>query len=62
MNTKRIPKELFKDDHFVGRPADKDDKIIQRRINILKAYPGFFNKDKNLFDIGCGNGNFIMQM
>jgi 2-polyprenyl-3-methyl-5-hydroxy-6-metoxy-1,4-benzoquinol methylase len=54
--TERIPKELIKEDHFLGRPADFGDKIIKRRIQILKKYPIFFNQKYELLDIGCGNG------
>lgn len=54
---KRIPKELFKEDgHYLGRPADFDDKIVQRRLNLVNKIPGFTSKDLTLLDIGCGNG------
>ena len=53
----RVPKELFKEDgHYLGRPADADDKIIHRRVKLTRDVPGFLNKDKSLLEIGCGNG------
>jgi 2-polyprenyl-3-methyl-5-hydroxy-6-metoxy-1,4-benzoquinol methylase len=52
----RIPDELFKGDHYLGRPADFDDKIVQRRVALVREIPGFTGKNLNLLDIGCGNG------
>lgn len=52
----RIPSDLIKEDHYQGRPADFEDKIIKRRISVLKKYSNFCNKEYNLLDIGCGNG------
>jgi len=53
----RIPDELFqKDGHYLGRPADFDDRIVLRRIKLVKAIPNFTGKDLSLLDIGCGNG------
>lgn len=36
--------------------ADFDDKIVQRRVALVREIPGFTGKDLNLLDIGCGNG------
>lgn len=53
----RIPEELFnKDGHYLGRPADISDKIIQRRVNLLLGIKEFVSIEKNLLEIGCGNG------
>lgn len=53
----RIPVELFDEKgHYQGRPADFKDKIIQRRVNLVKQVPNFINPNYNLLDIGCGNG------
>ena len=52
----RVPEELIIDDHYLGRPADFGDRIIQRRINLLKQIPNFLGKDLELLEIGCGNG------
>jgi len=55
--TKRIPETLFKEDkHYLGRPADFDDRIIQRRLRLLKKIPEFTGENLTLLDIGCGNG------
>lgn len=55
-NTSRVDKELFRDDHYLGKPADDTDKIITRRIAILEDFQGFFNINLNLVEAGCGNG------
>lgn len=52
----RIPKALIKEGHYTGRPADFDDLIIHRRLNLLRQFPGFTGSDYDLLDIGCGNG------
>ncbi len=53
----RIPKDLFNDNgHYNGRPADFDDRIVIRRLNLVKNIPDFVNKKCTLLDIGCGNG------
>lgn len=53
----RIPTALFNEDgHYDGRPADFDDRIVQRRVRLTKAIPNFLGKDNTLLDIGCGNG------
>ena len=54
--TPRIDKTLFQDGHFLGRPADFDDLIVQRRLRLLAAIPDFKGKDLTLVDVGCGNG------
>lgn len=52
----RIPEELFKGDHYLGRPADFDDKIVQRRVALVREIPDFTGEKLDLLDIGCGNG------
>lgn len=61
-NTDRVDKQLFEEGHYLGKPADADDLIIQRRINILKTVPGFVGKDLTLLEIGCGNGNTMLKL
>ena len=46
----------------LGKPAELDDFIITRRINIVRAYNGFFDDTKSLLDIGCGNGGSLFKM
>ena len=60
--SRRIPKELFRDEHFLGRPADADDRIVHRRIKLVRDFPGFVGKDKTLLDIGCGNGASVIAL
>ena len=53
----RIPDALFKEDgHYLGRPADFEDRIVQRRLRLVEQIPGFTGTDLSLLDIGCGNG------
>jgi 2-polyprenyl-3-methyl-5-hydroxy-6-metoxy-1,4-benzoquinol methylase len=58
----RVPTELIKEGHYLGRPADFDDKIIRRRVELVKAIPNFCNKELELLDIGCGNGASIFLL
>ena len=53
----RIPNPLFNEDgHYLGRPADFDDRIIQRRLRLVEQIQGFTGTDLTLLEIGCGNG------
>lgn len=53
----RIPEALFQEDgHYLGRPADFEDRIVARRLRLLQAVPHFTGKNYQLLDIGCGNG------
>jgi 2-polyprenyl-3-methyl-5-hydroxy-6-metoxy-1,4-benzoquinol methylase len=61
-NTSRVDTELFEGEHYLGKPADADDLIIQRRINILRRFPQFVGKDLHLLEIGCGNGNTMLKL
>lgn len=55
--SKRIPDELFREDgHYLGRPADFEDRIVTRRVRLVEGIPGFVNNNCTLLDIGCGNG------
>lgn len=58
----RVPAELIKEGHYLGRPADFDDKIIRRRVDLVKAVPGFCSRNLDLLDIGCGNGASIFLL
>lgn len=61
-NTSRVDKDLFREDHYLGKPADDEDKIISRRINVLERYPEFFNRSLALIEVGCGNGATITRI
>ena len=53
----RVPEQLFEDNgHYLGRPADFSDRIIERRVKLVMAIDHFTGKDLSLLDIGCGNG------
>jgi 2-polyprenyl-3-methyl-5-hydroxy-6-metoxy-1,4-benzoquinol methylase len=61
-NTDRVDTSLFRDDHYLGKPADDTDKIITRRIDILARYPDFFSNDLDLIEVGCGSGATITRV
>ncbi len=58
----KIDEKLFRDEHYLGRPADLTDKIVSRRVELTREIPGFFNKDFDLIEIGCGNGASISML
>ena len=58
----RVPDELIREGHYLGRPADFTDKIILRRVRLVKQIPGFCGKEYDMLDIGCGNGSLLWQM
>ena len=61
-NTDRVDKSLFEDAHYLGKPADSNDLLVKRRIRILSRFEGFFDKNARLVEIGCGNGNTLLQI
>lgn len=61
-NTNRVDKDLFRDKHYLGKPADDVDKIISRRINILERYPQFFDAGTDLIEVGSGSGATITRL
>lgn len=58
----RVDRKLFSEDHYLGRPADDEDKIISRRIAILEKYPEFFNREMSCIEVGCGSGATITRV
>ncbi len=58
----RVDEKLFEGEHYLGRPAETSDKIISRRVDLVKEIPGFCNKEMNLLEIGCGNGATLLLM
>lgn len=61
-NTSRVDKELFESDHYLGKPADDTDLIITRRIQLMAEQKGFFNKEVDCIEIGCGSGATINRV
>ncbi len=61
-NTERVDKTLFRDAHYLGKPADDVDKIITRRIRILESYPQFFDSNADLIEVGSGSGATITRI
>ncbi len=61
-NTSRVDKTLFEESHYLGKPADSNDLLVQRRIRILEKFEGYFDQNADLVEIGCGNGNTILQI
>ncbi len=61
-NTKRVDTALFESDHYLGKPAELNDKIISRRLNILRQVPNFCGTDLECVEIGCGNGASTVQL
>ena len=61
--TERIPETLFNEEkHYLGRPADFDDRIVQRRLRLVKAIPNFTGENLTLLEIGCGNGASLIGL
>ena len=58
----RVPEELVIDNHYIGRPADFNDRIIQKRISLVSKIPNFIGKELNLLEIGCGNGASMLLL
>ena len=61
-NTDRVDKDLFKDAHYLGKPAADLDKIVSRRIGVLEHYPEFFDSNANLIEVGSGSGATITRL
>lgn len=61
-NTSRVDKKLFEDSHYLGKPADANDLIIDRRIDLVRRIPGFVGKELTLLEIGCGNGATLLKL
>ena len=58
----RVDETLFEGAHYLGRPADHTDKIITRRVELVKEIPGFCDKNLRLLEIGSGNGATLLLM
>jgi 2-polyprenyl-3-methyl-5-hydroxy-6-metoxy-1,4-benzoquinol methylase len=59
----RIPEQLFNEEgHYLGRPADFNDRIVQRRLNLVNNIENFTGNNLTLLDIGCGNGASMLEL
>ena len=58
----RVDKNLFEEDHYLGKPADATDLLVSRRLELLEGFEGFFDSNCDLIEIGCGNGNTTVQV
>lgn len=69
-NTDRVDKALIEGGHYLGKPADANDLLVQRRIGLVRGMSdllgvkglNFLGKDKTLVEIGCGNGNTCLPL
>lgn len=69
-NTDRVDKALIEGGHYLGKPADANDLLVQRRIGLVRGMSDllglkgldFLGKDKTLVEIGCGNGNTCLPL
>jgi len=61
-NTNRVDKTLFEEDHYLGKPADDTDRIVSRRIEVLKESREFFGKNLTMIEVGCGSGATINRV
>jgi len=61
-NTARVDKSLFTEQHYLGKPAGDEDKIIGRRIAIMERYPEFFGRHLSCIEAGCGSGATITRV
>ena len=61
-NTDRVDTTLFEEEHYLGKPAEFKDKIIGRRLNLLRQVKDFCQQDLSCLEIGCGNGASTVQL
>lgn len=59
---KHIPSSLFEGEHYLGKPAEANQKIIYRRLRIMSRFSGFFDNNLTAVEIGCGNGASTIEM
>ena len=57
-----VDKKRFKDGHYIGLPADFNDLFVRTRVDLVRQIPGFYDSEKDLVDVGCGNGNSLFLL
>ncbi|MFH0733058.1 MAG: methyltransferase domain-containing protein [bacterium] len=57
-----VDKTRFSGSIYLGLPANFNDKIILRRINLIDTIPDFYNKNLNMVEVGCGNGATSLRL
>ena len=59
----RVPDQLFEQGgHYLGRPADFDDRIVSRRVRLVEQVPDFIGPNLELLEIGCGGGATMFML
>ncbi|MCL2682704.1 MAG: class I SAM-dependent methyltransferase [Bacteroidales bacterium] len=59
----QFSKQFFKEDgHYLGKPAESTNKIIQRRLNLVDTISEFKGAQLSLLDIGCGAGASLIRL
>ncbi len=61
-NTKRVDTALFRNEHYLGKPAGEADRIVTRRISVLERYPEFFGGALSCVEVGCGSGATVTRL
>ncbi|MCS7004001.1 MAG: methyltransferase domain-containing protein [Cytophagales bacterium] len=59
---KRIDPSLFIGTHYLGKPAEITDKIVHRRIGLVRSFPDFCGKQYDMVEVGCGSGATMLLM
>ena len=57
-----VDKNRFSEEIYLGLPANFNDKIITRRINIINSIENFYDTKLNCAEIGCGNGATAIRL
>ena len=58
----RIDKKLFVNYPRLGRSTNFGERIIQKRIQLVKRIDSFRNSDLTLVDVGCGTGTSVLSL
>jgi 2-polyprenyl-3-methyl-5-hydroxy-6-metoxy-1,4-benzoquinol methylase len=61
-NTRRVDEALFVGEHYLGKPADATDAIVERRLRLVRRIADFCGTQRSLVDVGCGNGASMLAL